>query len=115
MGARLRQIYFLWKAICYILSIETCFRDARPSLPDRFRFDPDAYPARRRFPGRWSFGTHGYPLPGELDDDLAAVETACAIAIVGMAEVKSRVRDLERRLGSSFWLPIEAQIREAIA
>jgi type III restriction enzyme len=44
-------------------------------------------------------------LPGELDDDIRGEETACAIEIDGMNEVKCWVRNLERQAETSFWLP----------
>jgi type III restriction enzyme len=58
-----------------------------------------------RFNGRWEFRKHYYGPPGELDDDVGSEETACAIAIDGMPEVKFWVRNLERRGDASFWLP----------
>lgn len=80
---------------------------ARPSLADfqAFSYDPDAYPARWSFGGRWIFGKHFYALPGELDDDIRTEETTCAIELDSLAEVKWWVRNLERQPEASFWLP----------
>ncbi len=71
----------------------------------RFQFDPNRYPARWLFNGRYNFAKHYYPLPGELDSDIRAEETACAIEIDSMHEVKSWVRNLERQAEAAFWLP----------
>lgn len=70
-----------------------------------FRFDTRSYPARWLFSGRYTFGKHYYPLPGELNEDLASEETACAIELDSMAEVAFWVRNLERQPLASFWLP----------
>jgi type III restriction enzyme len=70
-----------------------------------FKFDPARYPARWLFSGRYNFAKHYYPVPGELDPDIRAEETACAIEIDGMSEVKSWVRNLERQAEAAFWLP----------
>lgn len=103
-----RRIEFLWKehrGSAFHRNLIS--RGARPSLSEHFRFafDPDVYPARSRFGGRWEFRKHYYGPPGELDDDVRAEETACAIAIDGMDEVEFWVRNLERRGEASFWLP----------
>ena len=70
-----------------------------------FSFDPNRYPARWLFEGRYVFSNHFYPLPGELDPDIRSEETACAIELDGMSEVRHWVRNLERQAESSFWLP----------
>lgn len=70
-----------------------------------FRFDPNIYPARWSFAGRYVFSKHFYPLPGELQEDLAQEETACAIEIDSLPEVEIWVRNLERQPALSFWLP----------
>ncbi len=70
-----------------------------------FRFDPRNYPARWFFNGRYNFAKHFYPRPGELQDDLTAEETACAIELDSLDEVKFWVRNLERQPVHSFWLP----------
>ena len=71
----------------------------------RFTFDPQRYPARWLYAGRYTFRKHYYPLPGELKPELDAEETACAIELDGMPEVKHWVRNLERQPDDAFWLP----------
>jgi type III restriction enzyme len=80
---------------------------ARPRLDDyySFRFDPQAYPARWEYAGRYRFLKHYYPKPGELKSELDAEETACAIALDQMPQVKYWVRNLERQPSHAFWLP----------
>ena len=70
-----------------------------------FQFDPERYPARWLFNGRYNFAKHYYPLPGELDSDIRTEETACAIEIDSMSDVKSWVRNLEKQAEAAFWLP----------
>lgn len=82
--------------------------DARkPRLDEHFmfRFPEDNYPARWRYDGRYTFQKHFFGPPGELDSDITGEETACAIALDQLGEVKHWVRNLERQEGSSFWLP----------
>ncbi len=81
--------------------------DAKPRLSERhaFAFDPNNYPARWFFDGRFQFKKHFYPLPGELKPAIDGEETACAIEIDNLPEVKHWVRNLERQPESSFWLP----------
>ena len=76
-------------------------------LSDRhaFRFDPDIYPARWLFDGRYNFHKHYYPRPGELDNDITQEETACAVEIDSLEDVEFWVRNLERQADRSFWLP----------
>lgn len=71
----------------------------------QFRFDPQVYPARWLFNGRYHFQKHYYPRPGELDDDLMQEETACAVELDSLDEVEFWVRNLERQAERSFWLP----------
>lgn len=80
---------------------------APPRLDDHFafRFDPQAYPARWDYAGRYRFLKHYYPKPGELKPELEAEETACAIAIDQLPQVKWWVRNLEKQPTHSFWLP----------
>lgn len=78
---------------------------ARLSDFHQFRFDPSVYPARWLFNGRYLFQKHYYPRPGELDDDIAQEETACAVEIDSLDEVDFWVRNLERQPERSFWLP----------
>src|SRR5690606_23600414 len=70
-----------------------------------FRFPENHYPARGRYNGKYTFQKHFYGPPGELDDDITGEETACAIALDQLPEVKYWVRNLERQPDSSFWLP----------
>jgi type III restriction enzyme len=69
-----------------------------------FSFPSTSYPARFHYNGRFLFKKHFYGPPGELDDDIAHEETACAIALEQLPEVKHWIRNLERR-DSSFRLP----------
>lgn len=80
---------------------------AKPCLSDhyQFRFNPAIYPARWLFSGRYTFRKHFYARPGELKDEITGEETACAIQIDELDEVKFWVRNLERQPESSFWLP----------
>lgn len=79
----------------------------KPRIDDHFdfRFPEDTYPARYRYNGRYTFRKHYFGPPGELDDDITGEETACAIALDQLPEVKHWVRNLERQPDSSFWLP----------
>ena len=70
-----------------------------------FHFDPRRYPARWLYAGRWRFNKHYYPLPGELKPEIDAEETACAIELDGMPQVRRWVRNLERQPDAAFWLP----------
>ena len=82
--------------------------DARkPRLDEHFefRFPEDNYPARWRYDGRYTFQKHFFGPPGEFDSDITGEETACAIALDQLPEVKHWVRNLERQESSSFWLP----------
>lgn len=63
------------------------------------------YPATSFYNGRYRFTKHFYPAPGDLDSDILREETACAIAIDEMSDIKFWVRNLERQPETSFWLP----------
>jgi type III restriction enzyme len=80
-------------------------RKATLSEHHEFKFDPESYPARWNFSGRYTFKKHFYPVPGELKPALRSEETSCAIAIDEMDEVQYWVRNLERQPETSFWLP----------
>lgn len=70
-----------------------------------FRFPEANYPARWRYDGHYTFQKHFYGPPGELDNDMTAEETRCAIELDQVPEVKHWIRNLERQPESSFWLP----------
>lgn len=80
---------------------------ARLDAHTQFRFDPQVYLARWFYSpaARYRFRKHYYPLPGELKDDIAAEETACAIELDRLETVARWVRNLERQPEASFWLP----------
>lgn len=80
---------------------------AKPRLDEHFefRFPEDNYPARYRYNGKYTFQKHFFGPPGEIDDDVTGEETACAIALDQLPDVKYWVRNLERQPESSFWLP----------
>lgn len=86
---------------------QTLLSEQAPTLTNAFafRYDPRSYPARWLYAGRHRFSRHYYPLPGELKPDHEAEETACAIELDGMEEVKWWVRNLERQPLAAFWLP----------
>jgi len=71
----------------------------------QFRFDPNNYPARWLFAGRYIFQKHYYPRPGELDGNILQEETACAVELDCLDQVERWVRNLERQAGNAFWLP----------
>lgn len=70
-----------------------------------FRFDPQAYPARWFYEGKYRFRKHYYPRPGELKPEMDAEETACAIDLDRLDAVRHWVRNLERQPAHAFWLP----------
>ena len=73
--------------------------ERKPRLDEHFefRFPEDTYPARWRYDGRYTFQKHFFGPPGELDSDITGEETACAIALDQLPEVKHWVRNLERQ------------------
>lgn len=71
----------------------------------QFQFDPNTYPARWLFNGRYNFQKHYYPRPGEMDDDLMQEETACAVELDSLSQVEHWVRNLALQPERSFWLP----------
>jgi len=88
---------------------QRCLLDGpnKVSLTDfhKFQFDPANYPARWLFNGRYTFQKHYYPKPGELDDDILQAETACAVELDSLDQVRHWVRNLERQPSYAFWLP----------
>jgi len=79
----------------------------KPRLDERFEFHfpEDSYPARWLYDGKYVFAKHFFGPPGELDSDMSSEETACAIALDQMQEVRHWIRNLERQPSTSFWLP----------
>lgn len=87
---------------------QTLFGDsATPAVNERFAFSfkPESYPASRLYNGPYRFKKHFYPAPGDLADDIATEETACAVALDSMDEVRVWVRNLDSQPVTSFWLP----------
>lgn len=104
-AGRLRGLLVGRRAEAFQQSLLPGGQSARLDAGARFVFDPQRYPARWLYAGRYTFRKHYYPLPGELKPELDAEETACAIELDGMAEVKHWVRNLERQPDAAFWLP----------
>ncbi len=74
--------------------------EVRPEIC--FTFPPDAYPYNALYRGVYPFNKHYYPQVGDLDDH--GEEFQCAAFIDNLPEVKTWVRNLERRPNHSFWL-----------
>ncbi|NCT67445.1 MAG: DEAD/DEAH box helicase family protein [Rhodanobacteraceae bacterium] len=104
-AARLRELLAAQRDKAFQQSLLPGDRGIRLDGVTGFHFDPQRYPARWLYAGRWRFGKHYYPLPGELKPDIDAEETACAIAIDGLPQVRRWVRNLERQPDAAFWLP----------
>ncbi len=70
-----------------------------------FTFLPGNYavPANARYRGKWKFDKHYYPVIANLKD--GGEEFKCAVAIDNHPLVKHWVRNLERDVAGSFWLP----------
>lgn len=73
------------------------------SLDRGFDFDPNNYPAKWLYKGRYDFKKHFYPLPGELAN--VGEEFDCAMALDALPEVRYWVRNLSKQPRASFWLP----------
>jgi type III restriction enzyme len=84
--------------------------EARVQASEEFAFQyrPDDYPASWLYSGAWKFKKHYYPLPGELED--TGEEFACAIEIDTHNAVKTWVRNLARKPGSSFTLQTSSDL-----
>ena len=104
-AARLRELLSAQRDKAFQQSLLPGERGVRLDDMTGFRFDPQRYPARWLYAGRYRFNKHYYPLPGELKPEIDAEETACAIEFDGMPQVKRWVRNLERQPDTSFWLP----------
>ena len=74
-----------------------------------FQFQPGCYPARNCYQGQYRFQKHFYPLIHELREKTEtgkpAEEFICARAIDKHNKVKHWVRNIERQMQHSFWLP----------
>jgi type III restriction enzyme len=68
-----------------------------------FSFDPDDYPARWHYQGRYKFSRHYYPLVGELKSE--GEEFECAQAIDRNPLIHCWVRNLAQQPQFSFKLP----------
>ena len=66
-----------------------------------FSFDPNNYPSNINYEGSLGFKKHYYSRIGMMNDE----EADCAFAIDKNPNVKFWVRNLERQLKHSFWLP----------
>lgn len=71
-----------------------------------FAFLPGNYavPATDRYRGKWRFDRHFYPVMAKLED--GTEEFKCAVVIDAHPKVKHWVRNLERDVAGSFWLPV---------
>jgi type III restriction enzyme len=106
LNAKLKSLIAAARQSAFQLTLTEVDPARKPTTdPAReFRF-PDIYPARTRYNGRYQFKKHWNGPPGDLDDDIEAEETACAIALDQMSDVKHWIRNLERHPEASFWLP----------
>lgn len=101
--ARLRELLASERHRSYQGSLLPGGSQARLDSTFAFRFDPNRYPARWFYGGRYRFSRHYYSLPGELKPD--GEETDCAFEIDSLPQVRHWVRNLERQPDGSFWLP----------
>jgi type III restriction enzyme len=67
-----------------------------------FHYKPDDYPAGWPYSGGWEFQKHYYSKPGELEP--SGEEFECAVELDRHTAVKTWVRNLARKPGSSFSL-----------
>jgi type III restriction enzyme len=67
-----------------------------------FNYRPDEYPYNQLYRGMYPFQKHFYPQVGDLEDH--GEEFQCAVYLDRLPEVKTWVRNLERRPHHSFWL-----------
>jgi type III restriction enzyme len=70
-----------------------------------FEFRPGVYavPVTDRYRGKWRFDKHFYPVLAKLRD--GTEEFKCAVTIDSHPKIKHWVRNLERDVEGSFWLP----------
>ncbi|MDR3792994.1 MAG: DEAD/DEAH box helicase family protein [Terracidiphilus sp.] len=74
-----------------------------------FRYKPGDYPAGWWYPGSWNFQRHYYdPVPGELE--AKGEEFDCAVELDRHAAVKTWVRNLARKPGSSLALQTSSDL-----
>ena len=74
-----------------------------------FRYKPGDYPAGWWYPGSWNFLRHYYdPVPGELE--AKGEEFDCAVELDRHAAVKTWVRNLARKPGSSLTLQTSSDL-----
>lgn len=104
-AARLREQLALQRERAFQQSLLPGEHGVRLDDAVRFAFDPQRYPARWLYAGRYTFRRHYYPVPGELKPELDAEETACAIELDGLPQIRHWVRNLERQPDAAFWLP----------
>ncbi|MBN8726521.1 MAG: DEAD/DEAH box helicase family protein [Xanthomonadales bacterium] len=105
VAARLRELLAGQRRAAFQQSLLGGEGQVRLDAITGFHFDPQRYPARWLYSGRWRFGKHFYPLPGELKPENDAEETACAIELDRLPQVRHWVRNLERQPDAAFWLP----------
>lgn len=67
-----------------------------------FRYDPNIYPAKWLYSGKYRFEKHFYPMVGELE--ASGEEFDCALALDAQSGVRYWVRNLALQPESSFWL-----------
>jgi type III restriction enzyme len=78
-------------------------QNVETSFDYAFSFDPDNYPARWHYQGRYKFNRHYYPLIGELKSE--GEEFECARAIDRNPLIRCWVRNLAQQPHFSFKLP----------
>lgn len=103
VAARLRELLAGQRERAYQQSLLAGDGKARLDEIAQFRFDPQRYPARWLYEGRYRFRKHYFPLPGELKPD--GEETDCAFELDSLPPVRRWVRNLERQPDCAFWLP----------
>ncbi len=89
------------------------FERAMPSTDDlihySFQFHAGHYPARQCYQGSYEFNKHFYPMIHNLREKTKAGKTTeefiCAQVIDAHPKVKQWVRNIEREVKFSFWLP----------
>ena len=78
-------------------------QNVETSFDYAFAFDPDNYPARWHYSGRYKFSRHYYPLVGEMKAE--GEEFECARAIDHNPFIQCWVRNLSGQQDFSFKLP----------